>query len=99
MYSEDYEEILEAAGRIDDRLSDSWCECVGDKEYQTLQNFFSKDNFLDTWTDEYFDAEVVTKNLKRHLTGQDRIELIRYAFMLGRLVGKAEQILLQDGES
>lgn len=94
MYSEDYEEILEAAGRIDDSLSEHWAEFVGDKEYQTLQNFFSKDNFLDTFAEEYFDAETVAKNLKRHLTGQDRIALIRYAFVLGRLVGKAEYTLL-----
>lgn len=94
MYSEEYEEILNAAEKIDDRLSENWAEFVGDKEYQTLYNFFSKDNFVDTWEDAYFDPETVTRNLKRHLTGQDRIALIRYAFLLGRLVGKAEYTLL-----
>lgn len=98
MYSEDYEEILQAAGKIDERLSDDWAECVGDEEYQTLQNFFSKDNFVDTWEEVPFEPEVVAKNLKRHLTGKDRIKLICYAFMLGRLVGKAEYTLLHEDD-
>lgn len=96
MYSEDYEEILNAAGEIDERLHDDWMECIGDEEYQTLLKFFSRDNFVDPWEEEDFDAKTVTKNLKRHLNGQDRVALIRYiryAFMLGCLVGKAEYTL------
>lgn len=98
MYSEDFETILQQAAKFDERLGENWSECVGDSEYQTLCNFFSRDNFVDTWEDEDYDYETVAKNLKRHLTGQDRIALIRYAFMLGRLVGKAEYVLLNDDD-
>ena len=93
MFSDDYEEILDAAAYHDERLHDSWMELMGEAEYQTLVQFFAKENFLDPWENEPLEPDVVSKNFKKILVGQDRIALIRFAFALGRLVGRAEQIL------
>ena len=88
-YSEDFEDVLQQAVKLDEQISDFWAEMVGDEEYQTLVEFFSRDNFFDTWEDEELDRETVIKKLKRILVGKDRLKLIEYAFDLGQLVGMA----------
>lgn len=93
MYSEQYEELLDQAAKADERINDNWMEMMGDDEYQTLLEFFDKGNYFDTWEDEFFPPATVEKNLKRVLQGKDRIALIRYAFQLGKLVGRAEYTL------
>lgn len=92
MFSDEYENILNAAAKIDEQINDEWQELVADQEYQTLFEFFDPENY--SRHDEYDDwIEVNTdKLLKKILTGKDRIALIRYAFMLGQLVGQAAQI-------
>ena len=93
LYSDEMEEILDAAGKLDDRLYEGWMEIIGDKAYQKLMEFFAKENFYDTYEDEYFDSRTVDKNLKKVLTGTDRVALVIAAFDVGVMVGRAQKIL------
>ena len=93
MYTEDYEELLQAASKLDERTEEDWHSIVGDGEYQTLSRFFSRDNYFDAWEETDRPAEETERLQKRVLLGQDRMRLIDYAFMLGRIVGRAHHIL------
>ncbi len=97
-FSEDFEVVLDQAAKIDEHVHDSWAEMMGDAEYAKLLEFFSRDNFFDSWEEEDYDRDTVIKNLKRILVGTDRITLINYAFDLGRLVGKAEYTVLNQND-
>lgn len=99
MFSTDFEELLDRAAQIDERLNNRWMNLMDDEEYQTLYNFFLKENFVDSWEDEALDDKTVKRNLRQVLAGKDKAALIRYAFALGRLVGKAEQILIMEGSA
>ena len=90
MYSEQYEETLDQASKFYEQIHGWWMEMMGDEEYQTLFEFFAKENYFNTWEEEFFPPATIEKNLKRVLQGKDRIALIRYAFLLGKLVGRAE---------
>lgn len=97
-YAEDFENVLDQAAKIDDRLYDLWMSICADEEYQKLMEFFDKGNYYDYWEETEFDRETVVKNLKRVLVGTDRIRLIEYAFDIGRLVGRAEYTLLHEAD-
>ena len=97
-YSEDFEIVLDQAAKLDESIETSWAEMVGDEQYAKLIEFFSRDNFFDSFEEEGFDRETVIKNLKRVLVNTDRINLIEYAFDLGRLVGKAEYTVLNQND-
>ena len=89
-----FEELLNEASKFDDRLDLAWAECMGDREYQTLCELFDESNFSH---DDDYDGwiEVNTaKQWREILKGKDVHAIIRYAVLLGRLVGRAEQILL-----
>ena len=97
-YAEDFENVLDQASKIDDRLYDLWMSICADEEYQKLMEFFDKGNYYDYWEETEFDRETVVKNLKRVLVGTDRIRLIKYAFDIGRLVGRAEYVMLHKDD-
>lgn len=89
-----FEELLNEASKFDDRLDQDWAECMGDPEYQTLCELFDESNF--SREDDYEGwVEVNTaKQWREILKGKDVHAIIRYAVLLGRLIGRAEQILL-----
>ena len=94
MTTYEIEDLLNEASKFDDRLDLDWAECVGDREYQTLCELFDENNFSH---DDDYDGwiEVNTaKEWRRILKGKDVHAIIRYAVLLGRLIGRAEQILL-----
>ena len=97
-YSEDFENVLDQASKIDEQIHYGWMSMCGDEEYQKLMEFFDKGNYYDSWDEVEFDRETLIKNLKRVLVGTDRIRLIEYAFDIGRLVGKAEYTLLHQDD-
>ena len=97
-FSEDFEQILDDAARIDVQLNDLWMDIMDTDEYSKLVEFFCKDNYYDSWEGDYFPPEVITKNQKKILVGTDRIKLLRYAFVLGQLIGKAEYTLLHEDD-
>lgn len=93
LYSEDFENVLNEASNLDDSINDGWMQVIGDDKYQTLINMFSRDNYYDTFEETDLLREETLKRLKKTLAGKDRLSLIEYAFDLGQLVGRAEQIL------
>lgn len=93
-HSEQFEQVLNDASKIDDRINDNWMDMIGDPDYSTLIDFFSHDNYFDSVAEEDYDEQTVVKLLKRVIAGKDRIKLIQLAFDLGRLVGQAEYSLL-----
>lgn len=95
LYSETVEDVLNEASKLDDRIYEAWMRMIGDAEYQTLIDLFSRDNYFDRWEEIDLTREETLKKLKKILNGKDRLRLIEYAFDLGQLVGQAEQ-LLQD---
>lgn len=89
-----FEELLNEASKFDDRLDQDWAECMGDREYQTLCELFDESNFSrEDAFDEWVDVNTA-KQWREILKGKDVHAIIRYAVTLGRLVGRAEQILL-----
>lgn len=89
-----FENLLNEASKFDDRLDLDWAECVGDREYQTLCELFDESNFSrEDAFDEWVEVNTA-KEWRRILKGKDVHAIIRYAFLIGRLVGRAEQILL-----
>lgn len=94
LYSDDIDDILGRAGDLDENIYNGWVTMLGDNQYQTLIDFFTRENYCDSWGEVDYAREEVVKNLKRVLSGKDRIALIEYAFYLGQLVGRAEQLLL-----
>ena len=40
-----WEDYLEKAGEIDEWVHDAWMELIADDEYNTLVQFFDKDNY------------------------------------------------------
>lgn len=92
LYYDDWENILNLAGKIDDRLDCAWLELVGDNEYQTLLEFFDKSNY--PHENDWGEWEEVNTNkaLKKIIRGKDCVALINYAFLLGQLVGRAGHI-------
>lgn len=97
-HSEQFEQVLNDASKIDDRINDNWMDMIGDSNYSTLIDFFSHDNYFDSVAEEVYDEQTVVKLLKRVLVGKDRIKLIQLAFDLGRLVGQAEYSLLNEDD-
>lgn len=97
-HSEQFEQVLNDASKIDDRINDNWMDMIGDPDYSTLIDFFSHDNYFDSVAEEVYDEQTVVKLLKRVLVGKDRIKLIQLAFDLGRLVGQAEYSLLNEDD-
>ncbi len=93
LYSETVEDVLNEASKLDDRIYEAWMRMIGDAEYQTLIDLFSRDNYYDRWEEIDLSREETLKKLKKILTGKDRLRLIEYAFDLGQLVGRAEQLL------
>lgn len=97
LFTDDWEDMLNRASKIEDRINDSWMELLTDDEYLTLCDFFSADNFPHEDAFGERTNPATQKILKSILVGKDRIELIRYAFMLGQLVGQAS-IIVRDSE-
>ena len=93
LYSETVEDVLNEASKLDDRIYEAWMRMIGDAEYKTLIDLFSRDNYFDRWEEIDLTREETLKKLKKILTGKDRLRLIEYAFDLGQLVGRAEQLL------
>lgn len=93
---QNFEEILQAATEFDDRIDEHWAHMVGDELYDTLNQFLDPDNYphFDSCADEWVEDIDTHKIQKKIIKGKDAVELINYAFDLGRLVGRAEQVLL-----
>ena len=49
MYFEDYEELVRAAAKDDEQTELDWNSIAVNEEYQVLSEFFSSDNFFDSW--------------------------------------------------
>ena len=94
MYSTEMEDKLQAASKLDDWVQYSWAEFVSDEDYASLIAFFDKDNYYDSWEENFYDMKIVTRNLKKILKGKDIVRLVESAFFLGQLVGRAEGTLL-----
>ena len=97
--TEDWENILNRASNIDDRLNYQWMELLDDDEYQTLAQIFDRDNFPheDPFDEDNVIRPDTKKIIKQLLVGKDRIDLILYAFMLGQFVGQAAIIVRDNG--
>lgn len=93
LYAEDFEEVLNEASSLDERINDGWMQMIGDDNYQTLINLFSRANYYDSFEEVDLLREETLKRYKKILTGKDRVRLIEFAFDLGQLVGRAEQLL------
>lgn len=92
-----FENILQEASKFDDRIDEQWMKVVGDKQYDVLNQFLDPENYphLDIFSDEWLEVDT-HKAQKKIIKGQDAVELINYAYDLGRLVGRAEQVLLNQ---
>lgn len=88
-FSGEFEEILNLVAKEDDWFNDTWMDFIANPDYETLIEFFDKGNFYDTWEDEPLEPKTVEKNLKKVVTGKDKLSLIQAAFFLGKLVGYA----------
>lgn len=93
LYSEGFDEILNAASQYDDYVQERYCMFMAEEDWQTLYQFFDRDNYAHY--DEWEEKEVSTdyKRLKKILRGKDMVSLIQFAFDLGRLVGRAHHVL------
>ena len=82
-------DVMEEAGCEDERLYEEWVEMQGDEDFETLSEFFGKEyrQHYNEW-DEFVEGN--PKALKKILRGKDMVRLIESAFLLGRLVGRAE---------
>lgn len=94
------EDILQAAAKYDDRIDEEWRNFVCDEYYDTLNQFLDPENYphIDTFAEEWVevDANKTAKFQKKIIKGKDVVKLINSAYDLGRLVGRAEQVLLNQ---
>ena len=91
--SDEIFDIMEEAAREDERTEEEWLWMQADEDFETLNEFFDKEyrQHYDTLSDEFIAGD--PKALKKILRGKDMVRLIESAFMLGRLVGRAEYTL------
>ena len=97
IYSDGFERLINYAAKRDERTDEFWMELIRDEEYYTLIDFFDEThyNHYDQYN-EYIEFDT-QKVLKKIIRGKDAVHLIRTAFDMGRLVGRAAHIL--EGES
>ena len=91
--SREYSLLLKRAAYIDSDIDEHLCAFKGEDEWWTLDDFFDADNWphYDEWNDE--ERGVNVKELKKILRGKDMISLVAFALDVGRLIGRAEEIL------
>lgn len=92
LFTDDFETILGEASD-DEYINNHFIFFSEEEDYKTLAQFFEKTNYAHyDWDDELVTPDT-KKILKKILRGKDTISLIQFALELGRLIGRAEQIL------
>ena len=97
LFTENWFDIFDCVSRIDPELEASFLELYDDDNFLTLQQLFDKENFghFDIFSDDYVRPDRA-KIFKKLLRGKDVGEIILLALDLGRMLGRAEQLLLQE---
>lgn len=94
LFASDWYDLINEAAEFDESLDQAYIFMCEDENYSTLVKFFDEENFshYDKWYDEFVQPDTQAI-LKKILRGKDTAELIKFALDMGRLVGRAEQIL------
>ena len=95
LFARDWDDLIDEAAEFDETLDQAYIFMTEDKNYPTLVQFFDEENFShhDKWSEEFVEPDT-QKILKKILRGKDTAELIKFALDMGRIIGRAEQILL-----
>ncbi|MBE8950729.1 MAG: hypothetical protein SR3Q1_09060 [Quinella sp. 3Q1] len=96
--SEQFDALLNEAAAVEDDAGEyvkqHYMSFMEEKHWSTLFEFFEEENW--PHYDEWEEKECGTnfKRLKQILRGKDMVQVVAFALDMGRLIGRAEAVIL-----
>lgn len=95
LFNSDWDDLINEAAEFDEDIDQAFISMTEDENYPTLVRFFDQENFphYDKWNGDFVQPDTQAI-LKKILRGKNTAELIKFTLDVGRILGRAEQILL-----